>query len=101
MSWRKDPKLQEAMQTRPPEYVLLLACPACNKHGYYNAGRHFHCRHCDKCFDVLSDEELNGRLEDWGAGNRAYIHLDDAVSAADLLDEAAAKIAGEVERLRT
>ncbi len=90
MSWLEDPALQQALSTRPPEYVLFLACLTCGKHGYYNAGPHFHCRHCNLIFDVLSDEELNARLEDWGAGCRVYIHLDDTVSAADLRHKAAA-----------
>jgi uncharacterized Zn ribbon protein len=78
--------VRQALRDRPARDVSLMSCPKCNRHGYYNDGSHFYCRHCDVSFDALTENEIVERAEDWNASSRPYVACDDAVSAEDLWD---------------
>ena len=60
----QDPRVKEAMKERSLSEIEVLNCSSCGQLGYYNLGSHFTCRHCDKTWYVLSDEEeppIDGR----------------------------------------
>ena len=54
----KDPMVTEALKEgRPADDIAVLACPECNRWGYYNEGSHFSCRFCDKSWYVITEDE--------------------------------------------
>lgn len=69
---------------------LFLACPECNEHAEYGGGSSFYCPKCQLGFKALTEDEIVEHLEDWDADGRLYVCCDDAVTAYDLADWAAA-----------
>jgi hypothetical protein len=54
-----DPRVKRALKERPLSEIEVLNCPSCGQVNYYNLGFHYTCRHCDKTWHVLfEDEEL-------------------------------------------
>jgi len=52
-----DPRVKEALKEWPLSEIEVLNCPMCGQLGYYNRGWHFSCRHCDREWYVLLDDE--------------------------------------------
>ena len=65
---------------------LFLDCPECNEHSNYGGGSSFHCDHCGRSFQALTEDEIIERAEDWNASSRPYVRCDDAFTASDLAD---------------
>lgn len=54
----KDPAVKEALKSgRSADDIMVIACPKCNRFGYYNEGTSFSCRFCGKRFAVLGEDE--------------------------------------------
>ena len=54
----KDPSVQQALKDgRSADDIAVVACPACDRWGYYNEGSHFSCRFCDRTWHVCSEDE--------------------------------------------
>jgi hypothetical protein len=59
--WR-DPGVKAALKSgRSAIDIMVLACPACARFGYYNQGSSFWCRFCQRGWQCLSEgEESDG-----------------------------------------
>lgn len=54
----KDPGVLQALKAgRSADDIAVLACPICNRWGYYNEGSHFSCRFCRETWYVCSEDE--------------------------------------------
>jgi hypothetical protein len=55
----KDPMVCEALKDgRSVNDIMVIACPECNRYGYYNEGSHFSCRFCNETFHVTDSDEF-------------------------------------------
>ena len=55
-----DPNVKSALEEgRQPDDIALLNCPQCGRLGYYNQGSSFSCRHCDLCYGVYTEGEID------------------------------------------
>jgi len=75
----KDPRVKDALKSRPADDIAVLACPTCGRFGYYNQGSHFTCLHCDQTWYCCSEGEEPPE-------DRAYLYLDDVRTLADTVD---------------
>jgi hypothetical protein len=81
-----DPDIKAALaEGREPGDIAVLNCPDCGRIGYYNEGSHFYCRHCDKGFRVLVQEEMH-ELDDPDCNRSAVIVLEETLTLQDVID---------------
>ncbi len=73
----KDPSVQAALKAgRDVEDIAVLACPNCGQWGYYNEGSHFYCRHCNRGWACLTEDEEP-------PDDRPYMYLEGFTTLAD------------------
>lgn len=77
----EDPEVIAAMRVgRQLNDISVLNCPRCGQLSYYNNGSHFYCRHCDKGFEVLSEDEPDP------GGPAIRLWIDTHLTMDDVLD---------------
>ena len=59
----KDPNVMAALKEgRSADDIAVVACPKCNRWGYYNEGSHFSCRFCKVTFQVTQEDADTDRI---------------------------------------
>ena len=77
----KDPCVRDALRDgRTPGDIAVLACPKCNRFGYYNQGTSFWCRFCRLGFEVISEDEEF-------PAHRQFVRLDGHLTLDDTVTE--------------
>lgn len=73
----EDPMVKEVLKERASSDIAVLHCPQCSRLGYYNEGSHFTCRHCDKTFYCVSEDETPPE-------DRPWMWLDGVLALSDI-----------------
>lgn len=77
----KDPNVKARLkQGDLPSEIAVLACPKCDRWGYYNEGSHFWCRFCKASWHCCTEGEEPPT-------DRQYLILDGFTSLDDTVTD--------------
>lgn len=79
----KDPSVVAALKDgRPPDDVMVMACPKCNRYGYYNQGSNFWCRFCKEGWYCCSEGEESPTDRQW-----LDLNMESPITLADTITD--------------